>query len=178
MSVSEHRRLKQSSVGYSADSATPQSSKMTHSLSAHPGHSVRPDPSQRIIASDNMQERRPVTVTVEAEVHEDFVPPATETSAAAEQTDSDTQALDVGNDADVSVEDGKSGENSDMNKGSQDWVELKDSNVCGLLLAPEHRRRLEEAFITNHLHGIHPKSIADAARTITLQAQVTNEAIK
>ena len=39
-------------------------------------------------------------------------------------------------------------------------------------LTLEYRRELEAAFVTNHLYGNTPQSIAEAARTITLQAQV------
>ncbi|CAI8015517.1 hypothetical protein GBAR_LOCUS9603 [Geodia barretti] len=41
-----------------------------------------------------------------------------------------------------------------------------------MILTLEYRRELETAFVTNHLYGNTPQSIAEAAHTITLQAQM------
>ena len=67
-------------------------------------------------------------------------------------------------------------ENGDANPDSKkDQLSLEFGGSSGgseMILALEYRRELETAFVTNHLYGNTPQSIAEAAHTITLQAQV------
>ncbi|CAI8044933.1 hypothetical protein GBAR_LOCUS24876 [Geodia barretti] len=70
----------------------------------------------------------------------------------------------------------KAQENADANPDSKkDQLSLEFRGSSGgseMILTLEYRRELETAFVTNHLYGNTPQSIAEAAHTITLQAQM------
>ena len=209
---SEHRRLRQTSRHLTPDSAN---SRITHSLSTQsdttrsgnwrmaglPPHSA----SSELSDSENYRHStRPVTITIEAEVHEDCVPQTTDDAVDSEHEISAVEkreyeeengesfrsqsegsdrvkrkpsrdsALTVKSSGSESApqDEGKENDDDRDTEMNQSYFEFESSTDCEVVLTVEYRRKLEGAFIINHLYGSRPQSIADAARTLTLQAQV------
>jgi hypothetical protein len=143
----------------------------------------------------------PNIITIEAEIHEDCISSQPPTGHSENDRDESAHLLvdasdgvkrkpaggsDSSRNLDLVLEKNNCGnltdeggeraqENGDANPDSKKGPLLLGFGGSGgseMILTLEHRRELETAFITNHLYRNTPQSIAEAAHTITLQAQM------